>query len=180
MTEFLSVSEFAEKCGKDSGNIRRLLSNGRLEGKKVGNQWIIPGDAVYPEDKRVKSGQYRNWRIKSADKQREELMHNICEMIKELSSIFGGLLYEVILYGSYARGTQKKESDVDIAVILHGKPDMSKMDEMIKCVSSYELKCGKVLSVIDIDFEKYKTWKDVIPFYKNVSQEGIVLWKETA
>lgn len=77
-------------------------------------------------------------------------------------------------------GTQSDESDVDIALILVGKPEKNMTDAMIDCVSSYELVCGKVLSVIDIDLEKYSQWKDVLPFYKNIQKEGIVLWKAPA
>ena len=70
MTDFLSVSEFAAKFGKDPGNIRRLIAQGRIPASKIGKQWVIPADATPPEDKRVKSGKYRNWR-KSANKPSE-------------------------------------------------------------------------------------------------------------
>lgn len=61
-TEYLSVTEYAEKHGKDPGWIRRLLADGRLTGVKVGKQWVIPANAELPPDKRVKSGKYRDWR----------------------------------------------------------------------------------------------------------------------
>ena len=109
-----------------------------------------------------------------------ELMKTISVMITELCSIYGSLLNEVILYGSYARGTQTDESDVDIALILTEKPTAEITEAMIECVSSHELECGKVLSVIDIDWEKYEQWKDVLPFYKNIRKEGIILWKAAA
>lgn len=52
MSEYLSVSEYAKIHKKDPGNIRRFLKSGRLHGQKVGNQWIIPYDALYPNDMR--------------------------------------------------------------------------------------------------------------------------------
>jgi len=107
-------------------------------------------------------------------------MKTISDMVTELRFIYGRSIAEVILYGSYARGTQTEESDVDVAVILVGKPTKKMTNAMIDCVSSYELICGKVLSVIDIDSEKYDQWKDVLPFYKNIRKEGIVLWKAAA
>lgn len=63
-SEFLSVSEFAAKFGKDTGNVRRLIQQGRIPALKVGSQWVIPADATPPEDKRVKSGKYKSWRNK--------------------------------------------------------------------------------------------------------------------
>lgn len=62
--EYLSVSQFAEKFGKDPGNVRRLIANGRIPAVKIGNQWAIPANAEPPADQRVKSGEYRNWRKK--------------------------------------------------------------------------------------------------------------------
>ena len=33
-----------------------------------------------------------------------------------------------------------------------------------------------VFSVIDIEFENFKKWEKVTPFYQNVVREGVVLW----
>ena len=104
-------------------------------------------------------------------------MDSISEMIGKLSVIYGSLIYRAILYGSYARGEETDESDVDIAVILLEKPDRETTKRMIDLVASYELRCDKVLSVIDIDYEKFNRWKDTIPFYRNILRDGIVLWK---
>ncbi len=178
MGDLLSVSEYAKLHGKDPGNIRRFLASGRIEGEKVGNQWVLPENAAYPDDRRVLSGKYRNWRKRAALNENKKLMRAISAMVMELRFIYGNLLSEVILYGSYARGTQTSESDVDIAIILDGKPSRDLTDKMIDCVSSYELDCGKVLSVIDIDSEKYEEWKGLLPFYRNIQKEGLVLWKK--
>ena len=177
MEAYLSVSEFAKLHGKDAGNIRRLLSSGRLNGQKAGNQWIIPAGTPYPADRRVTTGEYRRWRNRIALNRDKDLMKTISDMIISLRSVYGKMMTEAVLYGSYARGTQTEESDIDIAVFLTGKPSGKMTDAMIECVSSYELVCGKVLSVIDIDSAKFDQWKDVLPFYKNIRREGIVLWK---
>ena len=180
MAEYLSVTEYAGRHGKDPGNVRKLLASGRLSGQKVGSQWIIAEDTPYPDDRRITSGKYRGWRKRILLNENKELMKFISDMIAELCSIYGGTLCKVILYGSYARGTQTAQSDVDIAILLSGKPQKDVTDAMINCVSSYELACGKVLSVIDIDSEKYDQWKDVLPFYKNIRKEGIILWPAAA
>ena len=59
---YLTVSQYAKATGKDGGNIRKLIAAGRIPGVKMGNQWLIPADFPYPEDARVKSGKYVNWR----------------------------------------------------------------------------------------------------------------------
>lgn len=57
-TEYLSVTEYANKVGRDVSRIRRMLIAGTLPGKKIGNQWVIPADAQLPEDRRIRSGRY--------------------------------------------------------------------------------------------------------------------------
>ena len=82
----------------------------------------------------------------------------------------------MILYGSYARGEETEESDVDIALLIRGKADPEMTEKMLVCVSRSELACGKVLSVVDIDIKKYSEWSDTLPYYRNIKKEGIVLW----
>ena len=108
------------------------------------------------------------------------LMSVLQRMILDFREIYGDSLQAVILYGSYARGTQTEESDVDIAVILTEKPDKKRTNTMIDCVASYELECGKALSVIDIYAGMLSQWGNTIPFYKNIRREGITLWSAAA
>ena len=178
MKEMLSVTEYANLTGRDPGNIRRMLAAGRLEGSKIGNQWVIPYGAEYPDDKRKKTGKYRNWRKRIRLNNNKELMSEINSLISDLTDIYGALLKKAIVYGSYARGDQTEESDIDIALILGGKPSREMTDRMISRTAQGELATGKVLSVIDIEEEKYSYWKDAVPFYRNIDREGIVIWQE--
>lgn len=63
-SEYLSVSEWSAMHGKDPGNTRRLIQSGRIPAIKIGNQWAIPVGTDPPEDKRIKSGKYKDWRKK--------------------------------------------------------------------------------------------------------------------
>lgn len=96
-------------------------------------------------------------------------------LIPGLLNIFHGSINRIILYGSVARGTQTSESDVDIAVIVKDyTQDMH--DTMTDFVVDLELEFDKVLSVLLIDYGKFKELENVMPFYKNVKKEGIQLW----
>lgn len=83
----------------------------------------------------------------------------------------------IVLYGSVARGTQTEESDVDVALIMNGQLDNQTEDKLSDFIVDMNLKYEKVFSVIDIDIEQFQKWENVLPFYKNVKKEGIVLWK---
>lgn len=54
---FLTVKEYAEKYGKSSEQVKVFCRHGRIDGaKKIGRDWMIPQNAPYPPDRRVKSG----------------------------------------------------------------------------------------------------------------------------
>ncbi len=96
-------------------------------------------------------------------------------MIPGLQDIFGNSLEQVILYGSFARGTQTEDSDIDIAVIVH--PYTEEMhDRMIDLTVDLELEYDKVLSVLLIDYSHFIEWGSILPFYKNVRKDGVMLW----
>jgi len=178
MKGFYTVSQYAAILGKDSGNIRRMLINGKLIGEKVGNQWLIPETAEISEDKRIKSGQYRNWRNKTRiNKKYPGLLKQLTNMCIDIGEIYGDVIEEIILYGSYVRGQEVPESDIDIAVILR-LPDTDELHrKMIDIVVDNELDLEITLSVITIEEDNLNEWKSTLPFYKNLLKEGISLWK---
>ena len=99
------------------------------------------------------------------------------ELVNGILDIIPNGISSIILYGSAARGTAENDSDIDIAIML----DRPFTDKENDCLSDFivemDLKYDKVFSVIDVDNENYKKWHNIIPFYRNVEKEGIVLWK---
>ena len=105
------------------------------------------------------------------------LEHVLQELVPGLRKIYGDLIDSLILYGSTARGTQTDESDIDVAVLLHAGGTKEMRAQMLDLVVDLELACGKVLSVLCIDYEKFIEWQDTLPFYKNIRKDGVVLWQ---
>ena len=97
------------------------------------------------------------------------------KMIPEFQNIFGNVLEQIILYGSAATGTNTEESDIDIAVIVREYTE-EMHDKMINFTVDLELEYNKVFSVLLIDYDNFKEWENVIPFYKNVKKDGVMLW----
>ena len=108
----------------------------------------------------------------------EKLRKILQEMAELLQGVYGDLLKAIILYGSVARGTQTEDSDVDIMVLIDGTDaQLREYDEKLSDVSTdLALKYMKVFSIIDVKYQEYQDWKTVSPFYKNVAQEGVVLY----
>lgn len=99
------------------------------------------------------------------------------ELVEGILSILESQVIRIVLYGSVARGTNTAESDVDIALLLNGNLSRETEDKLSDLIVDLNLKYDIVLSVIDIDYEMFKKWEKVTPFYRNVNEEGVVLWK---
>ena len=99
------------------------------------------------------------------------------EFVAGILKIIENRLVKIVLYGSVARGKDTEGSDIDIALVMHGKLDEDTEDRLSDFVVDMNLKYDKVFSVIDIDADHFRTWMEVLPFYQSVEKEGIVLWK---
>ena len=109
-------------------------------------------------------------------------LNEVIEMLKklpeELKIIYGEKLKKVVLYGSVAREVATDDSDVDIIVLIDmNQSELIEYEDALSDVSTnLALEYFKVFSLIDVSLEEYDHWKDILPFYKNVDKEGIVLY----
>ena len=107
----------------------------------------------------------------------DNISNIIYKFSQELKQILGDNLTKVIVYGSYARGDYRENSDVDIMILVK----MS--DEEIKAVKNdiydlafdVEMSTGIELSPIIKNEKQYEYWVDTLPFYRNVRNEGGVI-----
>lgn len=108
----------------------------------------------------------------------EQLKRILSELTDLLCQVYKDRLKSVILYGSVARGTQTEESDIDIMVLVEGNDiELRNYEKKLGDVSTdISLKYLKVFSIIDVSYQEYEKWKQISPFYRNVSEEGVVLY----
>ena len=65
MQGYKKISEISKEWGISERRINTLCLEGRIEGaEKFGNVWAIPENAERPVDKRITTGEYKNWRKK--------------------------------------------------------------------------------------------------------------------
>lgn len=108
----------------------------------------------------------------------QKMQSLIEQYIAEIKKIYGMHLRKVILYGSYARGDFKPDSDIDIMILL----DMSNID--LKAYSQrlsymtydFNLDNGLDIKPIAKSEDHFRKWVVNYPFYANIDKEGVVLY----
>lgn len=106
----------------------------------------------------------------------QTILNNILQKFEEKTiAIFGEKLVSIILFGSYARGDFDEESDIDILILA----DMPS-EELANYRGHIDTLCGDLLleygivvSAIEKDIETYNKYSNILPFYKNIEQEGV-------
>ena len=82
----------------------------------------------------------------------------------------------VILYGSYARGENTKQSDIDLLILVDSDKVSFSDEQWIKYpLYDLEFETGKIISPIIFSRDDWETRHSVTPFYRNVKKDGIQL-----
>ncbi len=99
--------------------------------------------------------------------------------LKEVSSVtkkyYGDRLDKIVLYGSYARGEQHEESDVDLMIVLKDER-VSASTEIFSFgneVYGIGRNHGHLISILPTSIEKYS--HSQMPVYYYARLEGIVI-----
>jgi len=82
----------------------------------------------------------------------------------------------VILYGSYARGDNTDQSDIDLLILLE-KEKVTRADEMRVTYPLYDIEfdTGTMISPLVYAKKDWETRHKITPFYENVKRDGRVL-----
>lgn len=99
-------------------------------------------------------------------------------VVESALEILEDKIYKIILYGSYARGDFTLESDVDIMVVLDCSKEevLSYRKQMDKVASRIGLEHDVMVSLLLRDKDSFLEGQKVLPFYQNVSREGVDIY----
>jgi len=100
------------------------------------------------------------------------------ELKNEIISVYGNNLEDIILYGSYARGDNGLDSDMDIMILVNEQESelASYRSKLMEKMNELSLKFDIVISSIDKSKADFLKYTEYVPFYRNVMQEGIGLY----
>lgn len=105
-----------------------------------------------------------------------DIISNILlEFARQVKTLLNGALSKVIVYGSYARGDYRDNSDVDVMILVKlTESEIKKIAPTIYDMAyDIELEKGIHISVVIKNEEQFEYWVDTLPFYRNVSEEGV-------
>lgn len=100
------------------------------------------------------------------------------QYVEEVRKIYGKHLKSVILYGSYARGDFRPDSDIDIMILID-LTDMEIKDfrhQLSEITYDFNEKYDLDIKPIAKSDAHFKKWLGVYPFYTNVQREGVALY----
>jgi excisionase family DNA binding protein len=163
--ELLTLQETARYLKVDPRTVFRMIHRGELPAIKIGRLW------------RIKWAQMTEWiasRPRLAWTLQESFPGLQKELMKGLHSLYSSRLKGVYLYGSYARGQARPDSDLDLLLVLE---DFSDVGEELRrtsgLTSDLSLKHGVPVTLLPVraaDFETRHT-----PLLINVRREAMRL-----
>ncbi len=105
---------------------------------------------------------------------RNDIVNQISQTVKHIAPSA-----TVILYGSEARGEARDDSDIDILILLDcDKRDGKQEDALTDKLYDIELSSGIVISPMIMPRKEWENRPFKTPFYINVMNEGVVIWKK--
>lgn len=104
-----------------------------------------------------------------------EIIRSLLEKIKkQLIRTYGDGIKQIIVYGSYARGEETKDSDIDILVVIDDNLNPMEVEESIDGILfKILLEEEELCSVIAIPEKTFKNYRS--PFLLNVKEEGVLI-----
>lgn len=102
---------------------------------------------------------------------KNDILHLIKETVKAVDSTA-----TIILYGSFARGDDNPNSDIDLLILLD-KEQLSPKDKKSIKYPLYEIEfdTGRIISPLVLSRSDWESRHRITPFYESVVNEGITL-----
>ena len=108
-----------------------------------------------------------------------DIQINLEQYVEGIRKIYGKMLWEVILYGSYAKGNYDvTDSDIDIMILLDGQEDEVKMHRHDLSDWTYDFNEEHQLDIKPIAkmHQEFTKWEKEYPFYRSIRKDGVKLY----
>jgi predicted nucleotidyltransferase len=113
----------------------------------------------------------------------EKMQENMKQLMKEyrvaIEAVSDQHIQKVILYGSYARGDFRADSDIDVMILMdleETSAQLKQYEEKIYDVT-YDFNWDHNTEVMPVikSRQQFDYWKSAYLFYQNVEREGVLI-----
>ena len=112
----------------------------------------------------------------------QEVLNKIAQELNSEALLLFPNVHKIILYGSYARGDNTPESDIDIMIVIDDAEENIKKyrNQFSKTAALLGMKYDVLLSVLFRDKGTFSKRAQYMPFYKNIVNEGVEWYGRSA
>ena len=105
------------------------------------------------------------------------LIEVLKKYVEDVHKIYGEKLRTVILYGSYARGDFRPDSDIDIMILVDLSDEEIRSKDILSDLT-FDYNFDNDLEIMPIvkNLDHFNKWLRAYPFYNNVKNEGVELY----
>lgn len=109
---------------------------------------------------------------------KDHLQTVLAEYTRRLQEIFAERLVLVALFGSYARGDNNADSDIDVLALVEGsEADLEAYRHRIASMSfEFNLEHDSDIQLVTMSTEYYRHWQQVHPLLTNIERDKVVLY----
>lgn len=109
----------------------------------------------------------------------QKVADTLKKVVSSINAEMPGIVEQIILYGSYARGDYSAESDLDIMLLMKCSHTEIKQFQKAVCkiASRIGLEDDIEVSLMMQDKETFEKRLAILPFYRNVKKEGVMLYE---
>jgi len=102
----------------------------------------------------------------------EAVREVLARLKRGLSEMYGERLKGVYQFGSYARGEEDEESDIDVLIVLDRVESYSdEIDRTSELIGQLSLECGRSISRVFVPEARWRN--DQTMFFLNVREEAL-------
>ena len=107
----------------------------------------------------------------------QKVADTLKKVVASVTAEMPGIVEQIILYGSYARGDYTDSSDVDVMILVKIPEDQIRdyTDRVSDCAFENLMKYGVDISPVVKNETHFNEWSDNLPYYRNVRDEGVII-----
>ncbi|MCM1122371.1 MAG: nucleotidyltransferase domain-containing protein [Eubacterium sp.] len=112
-----------------------------------------------------------------SEEKRQEIKNVVARYIDEVKGVLGNDFQSAVIYGSFARGDMRDDSDIDIAIFTDRKSQdfYLLINKIAELTFEYNVEYDIILSPVFQNVDDYHRMLHVLPYYQSIQREGVLI-----